>query len=248
MGTQELDVVDALVIGAGVVGLAAAAAIAELGHSVAVVERHPRPGMETSTHNSGVIHAGIYYPAGTLKASLCVEGADRLYAFCERYDVPHERCGKLIVADDEAALEALRRAGTVNGVKGLEVVDAAFVRRREPYVREAPALWSPNTGRVDASLLILALRRHAEAAGAMIAPGAPFVAAEPMGEGFRVRTSQESIDTGLVVNAAGLHADEISAAWRRRMRRRTRRLTYPWASRGFRAPGPLPAPRWPGTR
>ena len=211
-GNHDVDVVDVLVIGAGVVGLAVAAAVAELGHSVAVVERHPRPGMETSTHNSGVIHAGIYYPEGTLKASLCVEGADRLYDFCARYDVPHERCGKLIVADDTAALEALRRLGTANGVKGLEVVDAAFVRRQEPHVREAPALWSPNSGRVDASMLVLALRRWATAAGAMLVPGAPFEGAAPAHDGFRVRTAQEEIEARVVVNAAGLHADEVSAA------------------------------------
>ena len=207
---------DALVIGGGVVGLSSAAAIAGCGYEVAIIERHPRPGMETSTHNSGVIHAGIYYPPGTLKASLCVEGADRLYAFCERYGVPHERCGKLIVAGgegEEEALGVLQRTGTVNGVKGLEVVDASFVRQREPHVREASALWSPNTGRVDASQLVLALRRHAEASGAMVAPGAPFVAAEPAaGDGFRVRTTQETIDARLVINAAGLHADEISEA------------------------------------
>lgn len=212
MGTQGGDAIDALVIGAGVVGLAAAAEAAQQGLSVAVIEQHPRPGMETSTHNSGVIHAGIYYPAGTLKAQLCVEGADRLYAFCARQDVPHERCGKLIVADDEAALESLRQIGTTNGVKGLEVVDAAFVRAREPHVRAVPALWSPNSGRVDASLLVLALRRQAEAAGAMIATRSTFVGAEKHGDGFRVSTSQETIDTRLVINAAGLHADEVSAA------------------------------------
>src|SRR4026207_1593774 len=120
--------VDVVVIGAGVVGLAAAAAIAANGRSVAILERHPRPGMETSTHNSGVIHAGIYYPAGSLKAELCVEGAERMYAYCERRGVPHERCGKLIVGAsdrDVPALDAPQKRGAGQGVKGLAALDAA---------------------------------------------------------------------------------------------------------------------------
>src|SRR5256885_16779442 len=98
-----MDVLDALVVGAGVTGLASAAAIAANRRSVCVAERRPRPGMETSTHNSGVIHAGIYYPQDSLKARLCVEGAERLYAYCEARGVPYERCGKLIVGGEGTA-------------------------------------------------------------------------------------------------------------------------------------------------
>ncbi len=145
-----MDVLDIAVIGGGVTGLACSLAIAEAGFSVCTIERHPRPGMETSTHNSGVIHAGIYYPAHTLKARLCVEGAERLYAFCAENGVPHDRCGKFIVATNDretSGLDALRLLGTGNGVAGLEVVDLAFLRKREPHVAARAALWSPRDRR-----------------------------------------------------------------------------------------------------
>src|SRR5580704_9327351 len=130
-----MESIDVAVIGGGVTGLAAALAISERGRSVCVLERHARPGLDTSTHNSGVIHGGMYYPQGSLKGQLCIEGRRLLYAFCAQRGVPHARCGKLIVAHDEsevAALEALWRRGTANGVEGLELVDRAFIARREP--------------------------------------------------------------------------------------------------------------------
>jgi L-2-hydroxyglutarate oxidase LhgO len=208
-----MESLDCVVIGAGVTGLAIGAAVASSGRSVCLVEKCPRPGMETSTHNSGVIHAGIYYPAGTLKAALCVEGVERLYAYCSAHDVPHERCGKLIVATTEAEsqqLESLRQRGTANGVRGLEVVDARFVRGREPHVAAYAALWSPDTGRVEAESLVRALLHDAEAHDAFFLPGTRIEGGTPVGEGMEVRTERETFAARTVVNAAGLYADEVS--------------------------------------
>jgi L-2-hydroxyglutarate oxidase LhgO len=211
-----MESIDVVVIGAGVTGLAVAAELAQSGRSVAIAERHPRPGMETSTHNSGVIHAGIYYPKDTLKAHLCVEGAARMYEFCAAHAVPHERCGKLIVASDDhelELLEALRQRGLANGMARLDIVDEAFIRAREPHVAARGALWSPDSGRVEAEALVRALLRIAEQHGAMFLRGSRVLGGEPNGPGFEVRLERETIATQTVVNAAGLHADDVSAAF-----------------------------------
>jgi L-2-hydroxyglutarate oxidase LhgO len=208
-----LERIDVAVIGAGVTGLASARAIAERGFSVCVLERHPRPGLDTSTHNSGVIHAGIYYPAGTLKARLCVLGRHRLYEFCEAHGVPHRRCGKLIVAHDATEirqLEALEARGNANGVENLEMVDRSFIDAREPEVSAVAALWSPHSGVVDAEELVKALLRTGQAAGVIFLPGTRLVAADRRPDGIELRTPQETIHARVVVNAAGLHADEVS--------------------------------------
>jgi L-2-hydroxyglutarate oxidase LhgO len=209
-----VETIDVVVVGGGVTGLAAAAAIAATGREVCVLERHPRPGMDTSTRNSGVIHAGLYYPPGSLKATLCVDGARELYAFCERHRVPHARCGKLIVAlhDREVAgLEALRAKGEANGAEGLEIVGADGIRRREPHAAGVAALLSPNTGIVEPEALVHALAHVVEASGGYLLPGTRLEGAEPTSAGMLLLTERESILARAVVNAAGLFADHVSA-------------------------------------
>jgi L-2-hydroxyglutarate oxidase LhgO len=210
-----METIDTAVVGAGVVGLAAALAIARRGHSVCVLEREPRPGMGTLTHNSQVIHGGMYYPAGSLKARHCVEGARRLYEFCDAFGVPHARCGKFIVAHDDsgiATLEAIKAKGEANGVEGLRIVDRAFVQAREPHVDAVAALFSPNTGILSAEGLVQALARQCAAHDAVVLPGSPVLGADVTGSVISLRTPAETIAARTVVNAAGLFADDVSAA------------------------------------
>ena len=209
-----METIDTAVIGGGVVGLAAALAIARTGRGVCVLEREPRPGMGTSTHNSQVIHAGLYYPSGTLKAAHCVNGARLLYEFCERHGVPHRRCGKLVVAHDDgevARLAAICARGQANGVDGLRMVDAAFVRAREPHVHAHAALYSPASGIIDAEALVRTLARLCLEAGAAVLPGTPVTGAAVRSDGVELHTPAERILARSVVNAAGLYADDVSA-------------------------------------
>jgi L-2-hydroxyglutarate oxidase LhgO len=212
-----MEVVDVLVIGGGVTGLASALAVSERWSeaSVCLLERHPQPGMETSTHNSGVIHAGLYYPDGSLKARLSVEGSRRLYAYCVARGVPHERCGKFVVSShssQEEALTALLDQGRRNGVESLAIVDRDFVRRREPHVHATAALWSPDSGIVEAETLVKTLAADCDARGVVRLNHTAVVGGGPGGPGVIVDTGREQIGARVVVNAAGLYADEVSAA------------------------------------
>ncbi|CAM5196151.1 L-2-hydroxyglutarate oxidase LhgO OS=Castellaniella defragrans OX=75697 GN=HNR28_003360 PE=3 SV=1 [Castellaniella defragrans] len=164
--------VECVVIGAGVVGLAIARACARAGWETIVVEAEDRIGTGTSSRNSEVIHAGIYYPRGSIKAHLCVQGREDLYAFCESHGVAHERCGKFIVAVDEAQLDDLRKLGdaaAANGVHNLRWLDGAQARAREPALRCVAALESPSTGIIDSHGLMLAYQGDLEAAGGAVA-------------------------------------------------------------------------------
>src|SRR5262245_53420545 len=186
-----------VIVGAGVAGLASASALARRGREVCVLERHARVGLDTSTHNSGVIHAGLYYPAGSLKGRLCVEGRDRMYAFCRDADVPHVRCGKLIVAQagEEADLERVTRTAAANGAV-VQPVDRDFVRRREPHIAAEHALWSPDTGWVEAEALVHALQADAVRHNAAVLIGTPIAGVEPRTDGVVVVTPRERIEAG----------------------------------------------------
>jgi len=208
-----VDTVDVAIIGGGVVGLASALAVATPDRTVCVLERHTRPGMETSTHNSGVIHAGIYYPPGTLKARLCIEGLQRLYTYCSNRGVPAVRTGKLILAEESqtAELERLFDNGRANGASELQMVDASFVRRREPHVRPLPGIYSPSTGVVEAEALVRALADDCRDRDVIVLPSTSLIDGTPRQGEFELSTGREVFRARAVVNAAGLYADQISA-------------------------------------
>ncbi|PYR34557.1 MAG: FAD-dependent oxidoreductase [Acidobacteria bacterium] len=209
-----MESIDVAVIGGGVTGLATAASLARRGFSTCALERHPRPGLDTSTHNSGVIHAGLYYPRETLKTRLCIEGRPLLYHFCRAHSVDHQACGKIVVAHDDDEMNELHRLytrGRENGVEGLELVDRNVIARLEPNVQAKAGLLSRTTGIVDAEGLVRALFRSAEAAGAIVLCGTRLIGADARPQGIALRTERETILAAQVVNAAGLYADDVSA-------------------------------------
>ncbi len=182
------DVQD-IVIGAGVVGLACARALVERGREVLVLERNAAAGMETSARNSGVIHAGIYYRPGSLRARLCVEGKQQLYRFCEANDVDAVRCGKLLVAvrEDEAArLDELAANARANGVDDLVMLTAGEARELEPDIRCAAACLSPSTGIVDVHGLVTALHGHVEARHGQVVLDTVVTRIEGIDDGFHL--------------------------------------------------------------
>jgi L-2-hydroxyglutarate oxidase LhgO len=211
-----MDNIDCVVIGAGVVGLAGARALALAERDVLILEQATAIGTGISARNSEVIHAGIHYREGSLKARLCVEGKARLYDYCASRNIPHRRCGKLIVATTPAQiveLEGIERHARAHGVDDLEWLDAAEARRLEPELSCARALLSPSTGIVDSHALMLSLLGEAEAAGAMIAYGTPVARMAREDGNTMIWTgggAEPSLRARLVVNAAGLAALDLA--------------------------------------
>jgi L-2-hydroxyglutarate oxidase LhgO len=211
-----VDEVECVVVGAGVVGLATARALALTGCEVLVLERADTIGFETSSRNSEVIHAGLYYPAGSLKARCCVAGRERLYAYCQLHGVPHAQIGKLIVAAEESeipGLDRIDRAARANGVTDLQWLTASEAQRLEPALRCAAALLSPSTGIVDSHALMLAFQGEAGAAGAMVVLRTPVLSGRVRAEGFDLAIGGDeptALRCRLLVNAAGLHATALA--------------------------------------
>jgi L-2-hydroxyglutarate oxidase LhgO len=217
--TRGVTDIDVVVVGAGVVGLACAAALAARGDSVLIVERNALPGQETSSRNSGVIHGGLYYPATSLKSQLCARGRELLYARAARNGIAHRKIGKLVIASEPSeisALEALAEKARQNGVPGLQWLDQAEVQAREPALRAVAALLSPETGIVDPHALLADYRAEALAHGATLCLQTRVRSIEHIGTAYRVETEQcqtgeiATIGASSVVNAAGLEASEIA--------------------------------------
>jgi L-2-hydroxyglutarate oxidase LhgO len=211
-----VDEAECVVVGAGVVGLATARALAMRGREVIVLERAADIGFETSSRNSEVIHSGIYYPKGSLKAKTCVAGRERLYRYCREHGVPHRKLGKLIVASREeeiSGLEKIAAAAEGNGVEDLEWLGAAEALSLEPELFCVAALFSPSTGIIDSHALMLALEGEAEEAGATIAFRSPVLCGRVLNDGFELSVGGEE-PTVLVcrtlVNSAGLYAPALA--------------------------------------
>lgn len=209
--------IDCVVVGAGVVGLAVARALAMSGREVIVVEAADAIGTGISSRNSEVIHAGIYYPGGSLKAQLCVEGRHRLYAYCDDHGVGYQRLGKLIVATDETqhtALQRLLEQGRRNGVDDLQWLEAAQARALEPELSCVSALWSPSTGIVDSHGLMLALQGDAESHGASLVFHTPLLSARCTEQGFELQmggAEPMTLSCRELINCAGLSSPEVAS-------------------------------------
>jgi len=206
------------IIGAGIVGLAIASAVSEEEGSVYILEKDRTHGTGISSRNSEVVHAGIYYPPGSMKSRFCIEGKEQIYEICERQNIPYMRTGKLIIARTEAeraTLEKLKENAERSGVASLSVLDEEQLRTMEPNVRAIGGLFSPDTGIVNAHLLMDYFLRNAKQHGADIACGTTVKGIEAVYGGYRITTTDAAGErfefvSERVVNAAGLYADEIA--------------------------------------
>lgn len=212
-----MDKVDITIIGAGVVGLAIAARIADEKKNIIVLDKNHTFGQETSSRNSEVIHSGIYYPPGSLKSRLCVEGNKKLYEICRKHNITHKRIGKLIVAADESEvkeLEAFYQRGVQNGNTALEMVSSKELKSVEPHIRAVAAIRSPDTGIIDSHSLMENFISQAKSKGVQFVYQAKVTGVEKCNEGLQVNIEDVSGDysfiTGVLINSAGLHADKVA--------------------------------------
>lgn len=211
-----MDQVECVIVGAGVVGLAIARRLARAGREVIILEAAEAIGTGTSSRNSEVIHAGIYYAAGSMMAQMCVAGKKALYAYCRDHDVPHRNCGKLIVAtraEEIDKLQSIKARAEANGVGDMRLLSGQAACALEPALDCQAALLSPSTGIVDSHALMLSLRGEAEAAGGAFAFHAPLLQARVQGEGIEIDVGGEapmSLQCRLLINAAGLAATMVA--------------------------------------
>ncbi|GAA0624154.1 NAD(P)/FAD-dependent oxidoreductase [Brevundimonas kwangchunensis] len=205
---------DATVVGAGAVGLACGRALSKRGLTVLVLEKEPHIGQGVSSRNSEVIHGGLYYPTGSLKARFCVEGRRALYAFLESHKVDYRRCGKLVVATEEAEverIEAIFQQATANGVEGLEHLTGAQARAMEPGLNAHAAILSPESGLFASHDYMLALQGEIEDAGGSIVLSTPFERAQALaGGGFTIEAGGTTLTSRLLVTAPGLGAQDVA--------------------------------------
>lgn len=224
---------DILIIGAGVVGLAIAAELSKKHKEIIVLERHNSFGQETSSRNSEVIHAGIYYPKGSLKAKMCVEGRELLYGICQQHNIPHKKIGKLIVASEKEeilALEELFQRGKGNGVEDLRLIDAADLKKMEPNVSGIAALYSPSTGIIDSHRLMQYFSDIAQDNGAVVSYNSEVVGVKKNASGYEILVKNDretiSLNVKVVINSAGLDSDSIAEMVGIDIKRSNYRLHY----------------------
>ena len=209
-----MDQAQVVIVGGGVVGCAIAAEVSRKFDDVFLLEQMPHLGMGASSRNSGVIHSGIYYPPGSLKARHCVEGNRLTYEFCATHNIPHRNTGKLVVAterEEEAVLEELRSRGRTNGVPKLELITAGGIKKMEPHIAGRVALQAPSTGIVDSDALVKGYARVAVERGANVLTEARLEAVEPGPASIHIRSTVGEIETRVLINSAGLFADEVAA-------------------------------------
>ncbi|MDH5793524.1 MAG: NAD(P)/FAD-dependent oxidoreductase [Candidatus Bathyarchaeota archaeon] len=213
-----METINIAVIGVGVLGLAVAAELSEKNEGVYIFEKNAKFGQETSSHNSGVIHSGIHYPPGTLKAKLCVKGNTLLYEICEKYRIPYKKLGKLTVAVEEKEideLDKLMQMGEANGVEGLKFLDSEAVKKLEPYVEVEKALYSPSTGIVEPDELMNYFYAKAHRNNAVFVAETEVTGLRKVDGGFEVSGvsvgENFSVIAKTVVNCAGLYSDKIAS-------------------------------------